>query len=406
MLINFSRKYFKPFINHIKSLQKRERRYNINSIFELMLRINVDSVRIRCEEVARSTKLADASSGNISYWMSQIYNVSNAHDMLFKPTVHKPPNCIAAVDGTCISIALKNKHGVSVGGATISSILDINSGAFIDYKVSYNLNENDALSQQLFQFTRNDLLIGDRNYGNYKLMKLMYNKVGFLFRIKSSNLIYKNLIKSSKSSMIVDHEGMKLKIIRYIVDRRTRKIIKAHWETNKINNSEDDLSIFVLCTNDICRSEAQLIDLYKQRWKIEPAFGSLKSNFDIRKPIRTNNCKNFKNMLNFKLALSYCMFNLARSMKNKVDQTKRKCRFTQCVAAIRTALCEQIHRHRYTSITKSYVDKIYRRIGRNPAPIMRETSQCYDRTNILYQKRRGRHKSVNTIIVENEMIPT
>ena len=55
----------------------------------------------------------------------------------------------------------------------------------------------------------------------------------------------------------------------------------------KSKNEKDDidLSIFVLCTNDIHRTYQELINLYRLRWRIETAFGSLKSNFDVRKPI-------------------------------------------------------------------------------------------------------------------------
>ena len=141
MIIQYVREHFKPFMDKIRSLQKRKRQYLIQDIFELMLRSNVDHVRSRCEETARLESLENASTGNISYWTSMIYNNLDGYDELFQPTVQHSTNRIAAVDGTCIAIAIKNKYGVSQGGATISSIIDVNTTQFIDYKVSYSMNE-------------------------------------------------------------------------------------------------------------------------------------------------------------------------------------------------------------------------------------------------------------------------
>ena len=73
-----------------------------------MLRSNVDHVRSRCEETARLESLENASTGNISYWTSMIYNNLDGYHELFQPTVQYSTNRIAAVDGTCIAIAIKN----------------------------------------------------------------------------------------------------------------------------------------------------------------------------------------------------------------------------------------------------------------------------------------------------------
>ena len=232
-----------------------------------MLRSNVDHVRSRCESTARLESLENASTGNISYWTSMIYNNLDGYHELFQPTVQYSTNRIAAVDGTCIAIAIKNKYGVSQGGATISSIIDVNTKQFIDYKVSYSLNENNTLVQQMSKFNRSDLLIGDRNYGNNKLMTQIYDKVGFLFRIKSSSLMYKHFIGYDENSTIIDLDGKRLKLIKYKVDRKTLKLVKASMLSNH-SNEDDDLSTFVLCTNDIGRTETELINLYRQRWRI------------------------------------------------------------------------------------------------------------------------------------------
>ena len=111
------------------------------------------------------------------------------------------------------------------------------------------------------------MLIGDRNYGNNKLMTQIYDKVGFLFRIKSSSLMYKHFIGYDENSTIIDLDGKRLKLIKYKVDRKTLKLVKASMLSNH-SNEDDDLSTFVLCTNDIGRTETELINLYRQRWRI------------------------------------------------------------------------------------------------------------------------------------------
>ena len=130
------------------------------------------------------------------------------------------------------------------------------------------------------------------------------------------------------------------------------------------------------------------------------------ANFDVRKPIRTNNCINFKQVIDHKLAIAFSLFNISQSLKSTIESDGKKCRFTRCVAAIRTALCRQVQQNMHVIIDELYLKRLSIQIGRNQAPTFTRSITNNIRSISEYIKRRGRRKSVNTIIAKNESSPT
>ena len=98
---------------------------------------------------------------------------------------------------------------------------------------------------------------------------------------------------------------MKTKLVRYRVDKRTKKIILDHYD--ELSKTEDSESEFILATNDLTLTNEQCIDYYKQRWNIEVGFKHLKSNFDVRNPLRAYKCDDIRAYISFPIAQSMTM---------------------------------------------------------------------------------------------------
>lgn len=200
---------------------------------------------------------------------------------------------------------MKNSLGLNKASVTVCSMLDIDNGKFIDYNISENCNEHEGLKSQLYLLNRSDIIVGDRNYGKPGLMSHLYNSVGFVFRVSHSLKMSKQFLKSGRRSGIISHEGRRYKFTRYRVNKITRKIVSRYHCDIDNRSGEDELSgEFLLCTNNLTMGDDDAITLYKDRWKIETSFKLLKSNFDIREPVKTPNCSNPMKQINYKVGMS------------------------------------------------------------------------------------------------------
>lgn len=221
-IYNFVENIFQPYVKYVNTLQTRVSKYLIRDILHLKLRIVTDYKNSRVNETSRIENIRKMRSGNISYWLNKLNKV-NAYDELFVPTVDIPTKIgrPIAADGSVISISLENKNGVAKASLNLCSLLDINTQKFVDYTISKSCNEHDSLSTQVNKLQTNDLIIADRNYGKYVLMKKLYSKVGFLFRISKNMNIYKDFIASTDTTTIIQHNGMNLKLIKYAINKST-----------------------------------------------------------------------------------------------------------------------------------------------------------------------------------------
>ena len=63
--------------------------------------------------------------------------------------------------------------------------------------------------------------------------------------------------------MIIKHNGYNVKLIKYLVDNKTRKIINDRYTDN--NNEEDNNKVFVIATNLTKLYFNQITQLYKKK---------------------------------------------------------------------------------------------------------------------------------------------
>ena len=334
---------FRDYIDTLKDKQKRMNKYNILDVVKVQLRSLRDGSK-KVEEFSRHPILRYASTGNISYWTSKIIDYDVYHQV-FKKAITPEANLHGrsiAIDGTVISLHMKNSLGLNKASVTVCSLLDMNKGTFIDYNIAENCNEHDGLKQQMHLLTRNDVLVGDRNYGKPGLMGYLYDSVKFIFRVSHSLTMSKKFLKLNKRSAIVTYEDKKYKFIRYRVNKLTRNIVSEHHRNAGNATQEDETtSEFLLCINDLTIANDDAIKLYKGRWKIETKFKLLKSNFDIREPVKASNCKNPSKQINYNVGMSFALFNMTVDLQNEsIVSDGRKPRFSRCASEVRN-LCDK-----------------------------------------------------------------
>ena len=97
------------------------------------------------------------------------------------------------------------------------------------------------------------------------------------------------------------------------IDKKTKQIILDHY--GELSKKDDSESEFILATNDLTLTNTQCIDYYKQRWNIEVGFKHLKSNFDVRNPLRTYKCCDIRSIY--------------------LKTTGKSVRMTRCIAEVR-----------------------------------------------------------------------
>jgi len=330
-----------PYIESIKALQLRNSKYSIADVLRMTFLACRDSKKAREEETVRVEALKGASSGSISGWKKKIVShdaYMKFHTHMFKHTV-VPTNTprVIAVDGSVISINASSDDMKHVGKAsmTLCSLLDIESRMFVDYLISESCDEIGALRTQIVTCLKpTDLIVCDRNYGNFEFLKSVNNDIRFITRLPVHLNIVKQFKSENKASSIIDYEGMKIKLVRYRVDKKTKTVILDHY--GELSKDEDSESEFILATNDITLTNAQCIDYYKQRWNIEVGFKHLKSNFNVRNPLRAYNCHDILAHIAFTIAQSMTMYNISANICYMYLKTNgRSVRMTRCIEEVR-----------------------------------------------------------------------
>ena len=327
----------KPYFDMIKSSQKRKTTYLIKDVLRMLFLACKDSNKAREEETVRMESLNGASSGNISFWKKKIV-VHDAYTHMFKHTIipASAPRVIA-VDGSVIAINISSDGVKRVGKAsmTLCSLLDVDSNMIVDYAISESCDEISALRTQIITSLQpTDLIVCDRNYGNFEFLKSINNDIRFITRLPVHLNIVTYFKSEKKVSSIIDYNGMAVKLVRYRVDKKTKQIILDHY--GELSQKDDSESEFILATNDLTLTNIQCIDYYKQRWNIEVGFKHLKSNFDVRNPLRTYKCCDIRSYIAFPIAQSMAMYNISTYIRSiYLKTTGKSVRMTRCIAEVR-----------------------------------------------------------------------
>ena len=346
------------------------------------------------------------SQGNLSYWCVKIYNI-DINDMIYKNYQLAKDNIlqsikvndylhifqkytVLAVDGTVINSAIDNLNGKNVCSLTISSLLDISNNMFYDYLIAFDNNETKTLLKQ--PLNKNQLIIMDRGYSDISFLKIINKRVNFIVRLKKNLLMYKSFMKKNISSDIINIDGMRIKLVKYHVDKKTKKVIIKKYEEDNNKKNEDDDSLYVIATNVIDLTIDECIYLYKKRWSVEVAFKHLKSNFKLKYICKETNINDPVKKNKFWIDLSFLMYSMTTMIKNEIDNdiTRKNCKYSKCASFIRKMLLNENN-----NISKLIVKllKIKKRYQNNNKPNQNLT--------VNIRGKRGRYKSFSTIVGKN-----
>jgi len=264
--------------------------------------------------------LSMASSGNISYWANKVYDVDfSNYYASYDNSDNKPLNhidkdlhhifnkfIVNAIDGSCINCSVNNLSGKNVSSMTISSILDVSNKMFSNYDITLDNNENKILLKQ--PLTKKILIIADRGHTNICFLKQLIKKTNFVIRLRKNLLIVKNFVKKNVDSDIIKFGNYKLKLVRYYVNKKTRKLIINKYKKDGQYKPEDKDDLYVVATNITSITNLECSKLYSLRWSVEVAFKHLKSNFKVRHICKEDNSKNPIKKTKYWLNVSFCMY--------------------------------------------------------------------------------------------------
>ena len=188
-------------------------------------------------------------------------NIKKSDKSLF---INKTNKRFIGCDGTQINLnkSLINNNGIKkssngeYGVCILSSIYDIINNIPINYNITKcntndinkkKVNETNGFLDQLSYLTENDIVIFDRwYYSNMLIKKLNKEKIGYIFRMKSSSLFFKNMHYGK--SKIVTYDNFNVQIFKY-----------------KIKN--EIYYILTSITDNISVKEIKA--LYQKRWAVE-----------------------------------------------------------------------------------------------------------------------------------------
>lgn len=404
----------------VLSLQQRKKKYDIFDVFRTI--IAASNGTPYCTHT-NNYNLDLISTGNFSYWTTKIYGVdlSESYKTYYEKYINLSTNHsrnyyndiankndynslhlferynILAGDGTISNCSIKNADGTDISSIVMSTVVNISNNLVYSHNIDYDCNEHKAIFKH--PLTKSDIIILDRLYSNGSTLKKLDKMTNFVVRVQKNFVYVKKFIKAKKAEDIVTVNGVPIKLIRYNVDKTTKKIIvKKYCETDDLIDEDND-NVYILATNLLTLTSDDCAYLYRRRWTIEVVFKNIKSNFNIRHIIKETNINNVQSKIDFWIDLSLCLYNQSALLKNIADHDSNKnCRFSKCALFVRKMYSILSN----PKMIKSYLKDLYStmRIIR-----VRFVNNRKDNTNIGRDlKKRGKYSSFNTIKKNNAII--
>jgi hypothetical protein len=228
------------------------------------------------------------------------------------------------------------------------------------------------------------------------MLKNLDNKTNFVVRVKKNLIYVKKFIKSNKAEDTVYVNNVPIKLIRYRIDKKTKKlIIKKYCEDDKLIDEDKD-DIYILATNLLTLSSDDCIYLYRRRWTIEVVFKYIKSNFNIRHIVKETNINDIETKINFWINLSFCLYNQSAILKNVSDNdTGKNCRFSKIALFVRKMYSIRNN----PEIIKTYLKELYSNMRTIGVRFINNRKENTNNERCL--KKRGKYESFNTIKLTN-----
>ena len=340
-LNTLSQSIFKSYHSDIDNLRKKNKiinnnigtyKYDIKDVFDITIKSCSDNFTIR-DSINKNSSFNDTYLSTVNYWLNKVYDLNNFDDTYYKiyefsklirkslfidknndlKHLYKKYNIFAG-DGTVSECSFKNNYGKNISSYTTSIILDTLNNLVYDYHVRFDNNELSGILNA--NLSKSDIIILDRGYSKLSFMDKLSKRTNFVIRLTKNLMIYKKFMRSNKNSMIINRNGYNIKLIKFSVDKHTRKIIKNKYTDN---NNEDDNPFFVIATNLTDLTFNEICKLYKKRWEIEVCNKNIKSNFNIRHIVKQCNSSKPINKISFYTSLSFLLYNITTIDKTLLE---------------------------------------------------------------------------------------
>lgn len=258
---------------------------------------------------------------------------------------------VYAIDGTKVRLRKElEKEGYKkfnrdayFPSGLLSCMYDVNTHIVHDFAITKSFSERDRALEHIEKLEENDILIMDRGYFSYLLLrKIVDQKAHGLFRIQG-NLRNKEIIRfmnSSRKDMVVKYSPSET------VKSDLRKIghdinfseIKLRLLKRKIKGK-----LYVFATT-LTKSEykAKMFDdLYHKRWDIEELYKISKEHFGIEEMHAKTDIG-----VRQEIYAHIVLINIARLLEHGEDEVEdnKKVNFKACLTAIENCVTELIHK--------------------------------------------------------------
>lgn len=256
-----------------KLFTKRNREINYKDTFYYLVKYNLDnnssyeSININLFNNDENNDITSQSYINKRKKITteQLNNINNnLIDSFYNHLNLKKKNRLIAVDGSQLNfLSSLNKHFKLSGNNNytymyLSCLFDVETMTPINYLISSD-DERTMLIKQLSCLNINDILIADRGYYSYELIKeIEKNNLKFIFRITKNLDYYKNnidIIQSKKEGCIeINYNDNKYKLYWYTtrtkIDNINKEIEKVNNKITLIKNNELILKNKLKSSND------------------------------------------------------------------------------------------------------------------------------------------------------------
>ena len=223
---------------------------------------------------------------------------------------------ISAADGSIVKVNISGLKGNTVSHVTLCTITDISTSIFLDVAVATDKDERKGFLDQMkyVKTDKTDIIVFDRGYGSTDFITAINNHTSFVIRMKSNFSYCSKLQAGTESSVIETIGGVTVRLIKYYVDLRTKQVILDYYNETGSIDSDDNLSEYILCTNDLSLTFVQLTLIYKARWQSEVNHKALKQNYNIRTLCNTKSKSHvdIKKKCEINLLSIVISFNIAR----------------------------------------------------------------------------------------------
>ena len=194
-----------------------------------------------------------------------------------------PGRRVLAADGSVVKVRVSGLKEGTVSHVTLCTLTDISCSILVNVAIATDKDERKGFIGQLEYVNKQDICVFDRGYLSVDFIALVNKHTTFVIRMKSNSSLCSRFQNSIETNIVEIVNGVTLRLVKYFVDVETKQVVRNYYNDNNNSSVEDEnISEFILCTNDLSLTVMQLSNIYKARWQCEVNHKALKQNYNIR----------------------------------------------------------------------------------------------------------------------------